>query len=267
MSEPEGPLRLLVWPEVPAPFVYDSDTDFREQASQLARLARTSFLFGTVAHTAAGAPLNSAILLGPGGEYLGRYDKMYLVPFGEFVPRFFSFVNRITQEAGDFEAGKRLVVFRAEERRLGAFICYEAVFPHLVRRFAAEGAELFVNISNDGYFGRSAAREQHLKIVRMRAAENRRWILRTTNNGITVSIDPAGRIMDRLPPYQQVALHTRYSYVREQTPYTRYGDWFALVCAVAGIAAILVTAAGANPPSAPSIRPSETRPTPPPSSP
>ncbi len=240
LSRPEGPPRLLVWPEVPAPFVYDSDPDFREQTSHLAQLARTSFLFGTVAHTAAGAPLNSAILLGPGGEYLGRYDKMYLVPFGEFVPRFFSFVNRITQEAGDFEAGKRLVVFRAEGRRLGTFICYEAVFPHLVRRFAADGAELFVNISNDGYFGRSAAREQHLKIVRMRAAENRRWILRTTNDGITATIDPAGRIIDRLPTYQQAALHTRYSYVREQTPYTRYGDWFALACAVTGAAALFI---------------------------
>jgi apolipoprotein N-acyltransferase len=250
LSRDEGPPRLLVWPEVPAPFVYDNDPDFREQANNVARLARTSFLFGAVAHTPAGAPLNSAVLLGPGSEYLGRYDKMYLVPFGEFVPRFLGFVNRITREAGDFAAGERLVVFRAEGRRLGAFICYEAVFPHLVRRFAAEGAELFVNISNDGYFGRSAAREQHLKIVRMRAAENRRWILRTTNDGITAAIDPAGRIIDRLPPYQEATLRTHYSYIREQPPYTRYGDWFALACAVAGIAVLLIPGRRA------SIRPS-----------
>ena len=239
LSREDGPPRLLVWPEVPAPFFYDSDPDFRAQAHELARLARTNFLFGTVARTPQGAPLNSAVLVGAGGEYLGRYDKIYLVPFGEFVPPLLGFVNRITQEAGDFEPGKRLVVFRAEGRRLGAFICYEAVFPHLVRRFAAGGGELLVNISNDGYFGRSAAREQHLNIVRMRAAENRRWILRPTNNGITVTIDPAGRILDHLAPDQQAVLSTRYSYIREQTLYTRYGDWFALACAVAGIAALL----------------------------
>ncbi len=200
--------------------------------------ARTSFLFGTVTRTPAGAPLNSAVLIGPGGEYLGRYDKMNLVPFGEYVPRFFGFVNRITNEAGDFEAGRQTVVFRSEGRRIGAFICYEAVFPDFVRRFAADGAEVFVNISNDGYFGRSAARQQHLGIVRMRAAENRRWILRATNDGITALIDPAGRVMSRLEPFREATLHARYSPVREQTPYTRWGDWFAFACAVGGILAL-----------------------------
>ena len=232
------PPRLIVWPEVPAPFVYDSDPAFRDYAGSLARSARSFFLLGVVAHTPEGAPLNSAVTLGPGGEYLGRYDKIYLVPFGEFVPPFLGFINRITQEAGDFAPGKKVVLFQAEGSRIGAFICYESAFPHLVRRFAADGAELLVNISNDGYFGRSAAREQHLKMARMRAVENRRWILRATNNGVTAAIDPAGRILERLPVDRAAALSTRYSYIAELTPYSRYGDWFALLCAAASLVAL-----------------------------
>jgi apolipoprotein N-acyltransferase len=231
--------KLLVWPEVPAPFYFYGDAQFRDQTIDLARLTRTWFLFGTVAHTPSGAPLNSAVFLGPNGQYAGRYDKIYLVPFGEFVPPFFDFVNRITSEAGDFAPGKELVVFHADGHRIASFICYEAVFPHLVRRFAAAGAEVLVNISNDGYFGRSAARDQHLKIVRMRAAENRRWILRATNNGVTAVIDPAGRILDRLPSYEQATMVASYSYIAERTPYTRFGDWLAWLCAAIALLTLL----------------------------
>ncbi len=239
---------LLVWPEVPAPFVYDTDPAFRQQMDTLARLAHTYFLFGVVAHAPDGAPLNSAVLVGPGGEYLGRYDKMNLVPFGEYVPSFFGFVNRITQEAGDFKPGANLVVFRAgDDHKVGAFICYEAALPHFVRRFAAGGAQVLVNMSNDGYFGHSAAREQHLKIVRMRAVENRRWILRSTNDGLTAAIDPAGRLLTRVPPYVEVAQRTNYSYVNEQTPYTRYGDWFPLLCTIAGLIALVVATRAESP--------------------
>jgi apolipoprotein N-acyltransferase len=232
------PPRLVVWPEVPAPFVYDSDSGFRSEAQDLARASRSFFLFGAVAHTPAGAPLNSAVMIGPDGEDLGRYDKIYLVPFGEFIPPLFGFVNRITQEAGDFAAGTRIVLFRAEGRSVGTFICYEAALPHSARRFAAAGAEVFVNISNDGYFGHSAAQDQHLKIVRMRAVENRRWILRSTNNGITAAIDPAGRVLERLPANRAAALQAHYSYISTQTVYTKWGDWFPLLCAAASLLAL-----------------------------
>jgi apolipoprotein N-acyltransferase len=246
LSGPGTPPRLLVWPEVPAPFDFDQDVEFRDQMTRLARAARASLLFGTVARTPGGAPLNSAVMLGPGGEYLGRYDKVNLVPFGEFVPRPFGFVNRITKEAGDFQPGDRITVFRSQGRRIGAFICYEAVLPNFVRRFAAGGAEVFVNISNDGWFGRSAARRQHLNIVRMRAAENRRWILRSTNDGLTAAIDPAGRILGRLPPYERTTLDTRFSFVAGRTLYTRWGDWFPLLCAVAGAGLLAASRRGAR---------------------
>ena len=95
---------------------------------------------------------------------------------------------------------------------------------------------MLVNISNDGYFGQTSAREQHLELVRMRAAENRRWILRATNDGITATFDPAGRVAFRAPPYQEIASDVSYRYLSNVTPYTRYGDWFAWGCLiVAGI--------------------------------
>ncbi len=238
LDSSQPPAALIAWPESPAPIYYESDPVFREQANQLARAARTPFLFGMVAFTSSGAPLNSAQYVSASGEPLARYDKIHLVPFGEFVPAPFGFVSRITQEAGDFAPGTRVVVAPVGAHRAGAFICYESAFPHLVRRFAEAGAELFVNLSNDGYFGRSAAREQHLLLARMRAAENRRWILRATNDGITAAIDPAGRIAEQWRPYAEHAGRLRFSWVQSMTLYTRYGDWFAWLCLAAGVASV-----------------------------
>jgi apolipoprotein N-acyltransferase len=127
-----------------------------------------------------------------------------------------------------------VVVFPMEKHGLGTFICYESAFPDLVRRFPLAGAEVLANISNDGYFGTSAARWQHLKLVRMRAAENRRWIVRATNDGITAVIDPAGRTMQVLPPYREEVMRAPFGYVKETTFYTRHGDWFAWSCLLMG---------------------------------
>ena len=164
---------------------------------------------------------------------------MNLVPFGEFVPPLFGFVNRITQRGRRLRArAAAWWCFPSGGHSLGAFICYESVVPALrapLRR--AAGAEVLVNISNDGYFGRSAAREQHLKIVRMRAAENRRWILRATNDGITATIDPAGRVTQRLEPYREASVHARFAWSRETSFYTWHGDWFAWLCLGVGITA------------------------------
>jgi apolipoprotein N-acyltransferase len=227
---------LILWPEVPAPF-YTTDPAFRDYSAQIARVGQAYFLFGAVGRAPDASPLNSAMMLDPSGAPLGRYDKIKLVPFGEFVPAPFGWVNRITHETGDFEPGSRVVTFPIGAHRLGTFICYESAFPDLVRQFPRDGAEVIVNISNDGYFGHSAAREQHLSLVRMRAAENHRWILRATNDGITASIDPAGRVVTRVEPYRELATILRYDYRSDQTPYTRHGDWFAWSCLAAGLGA------------------------------
>ncbi len=230
--------QLVVWPEVPGPIYYYDDPVFRDEATVLARTTHAYFLFGTVGSTPQGAPLNSAVLLNPNGDLVDRYDKINLVPFGEYIPPFFGFVNRITHEAGDFAPGKRIVVFPVNDHRIGVYICYEAAFPHQVRQFAHDGAQLLVNISNDGYFGRSAAREQHLEIARMRAVENQRWLLRVTNDGITAVIDPAGRIRERLPMYQVAEARAGFQYTSAVTYYTAFGDWFAWGCLIAAAVAL-----------------------------
>jgi len=235
LSDPAQRPSIIVWPEVPAPFYYYDDPSFRNLIDNLARTTRAYLLIGIVAHTPGGGALNSAALISPQGGSVSRYDKVNLVPFGEFVPWPFGFANKISTEVGDFVAGKRVVVSPVGDRQVGTFICYESVFPNFVRKFAAEGAEVLFNISNDGWFGKSAAREQHLSMVRMRAAENRRWILRATNDGITATIDSAGRIRGRVPLFVAAASTTGFSYIAEQTVYTRWGDWFALLCAAVAL--------------------------------
>ncbi len=238
-SSVQGSEQLIVWPESPGPFYFYRDPRFHQEAMELAQRAHAYFLFGTVAETPDGAPLNSAVLLRPDGTVVDRYDKINLVPFGEFVPKVFGWVNRVTQEAGDFAPGNRIVVFPMGAERLGVFICYESVFPDEVRQFVKGGANLLVNISNDGYFGHSAAREQHLEIARMRAVENSRWLIRSTNDGITAVIDPSGHIDEQLPPYQELVEHVHFAYRSGNTFYTKYGDWFAWGCLIAAAIALV----------------------------
>ncbi len=162
LSEPAN-ARLIVWPEAPAPFYPETDS-FRKYMGDLARDAQVPILMGGAGRTPAGDPLNSAFLFEKdGGMSPERYDKIHLVPFGEYVPNAFGWVNRITPEIGDFVPGTRIVTFPFEGNKLGAFICYESAFPDLVRQFTKAGATVLVNLSNDGYFGHSAAREQHLE--------------------------------------------------------------------------------------------------------
>jgi apolipoprotein N-acyltransferase len=223
------PAPMVIWPELPAPLYFYNDPVFHQIAVEVAR-RHGYFLFGTVAFTGAKQPLNSAVLLGPEGQEAGRYDKIELVPFGEYVPPVFGFVNRVTQEAGDFVPGSEIKVLPAGSNRLGVFICYESAFPNLVRQFTKQGANVLVNLSNDAYFGRSEAREQHLLIARMRAIENRRFLIRATNDGFSAVIDPAGRIVQALPAYQQLVARVRYAPIEETTFYARHGDWFAWGC-------------------------------------
>jgi apolipoprotein N-acyltransferase len=241
-SSLRGSEQLVIWPESPGPLYFYRDPTFHQEAMQLAQQDRAYFLFGTVAETREGAPLNSAVLLRPDGSLVDRYDKINLVPFGEYVPEPFGFVNRITQEISDFVPGNRIVVFPmnsgADAHRLGVFICYESVFPDEVRRFVKGGANLLVNISNDGYFGHSAAREQHLEIARMRAVENNRWLIRATNDGITATIAPTGRIDERWPLYQELVGHMHFGFRSGTTFYTNYGDWFAWGCLIAALFAL-----------------------------
>ena len=240
LSAAGRPASIVVWPEVPAPLYYYDDPRFRSYLDNLSREIHAYLLVGVVAHAPNGAPLNSAVLVSPAGIAISRYDKVNLVPFGEYVPwPFDSIASKVSTEVGDFQAGKRVVVSPVDNHRIGVFICYESVFPNFVRQFANDGAQVLFNISNDGWFGKSAAREQHLEIVRMRAAENRRWILRSTNDGITATIDAAGRLRGILPLYLESTSYTGFQYISSKTAYTRFGDWFPFLCATLALMGLI----------------------------
>lgn len=238
---------LLVWPEAPAPFSFQ-DPQFARHASQLAILVQHPFLAGVIEwkpalESSAGAhaplaPYNSAILLDPQGQKVFGYDKIHLVPFGEYepFPLIHHVVASVSSEVGGFLKGSKYSVARLSDGyTFGTFICYEAIYPGEIRHFAANGADLFINISNDGWFGRSAAPEQHLRMARVRAVENRRWLLRVTNNGITVSVDPYGRIFRPLPPDIRAAVDLPYDFRTDETFFTRFGDWFAWLCLLVSV--------------------------------
>jgi apolipoprotein N-acyltransferase len=239
---------LIVWPESPAPF-YASDPIFRATVSNIAREAKTWVVTGSLgARNASQTPeqstqlYNSAALVSPGGEWVARYDKVHLVPFGEYVPfkRMFAFAGGLTKEVGDFSRGESRAPLDAGGAKLGVFICYESIFPDDIRQFAANGAQVFVNISNDGWYGDSGAYAQHLKQARMRAVENARWLLRDTNTGVTASIDPYGRIQASVPRKVRTTLNAPYALSDVTTFYTRHGDWFAYLCAIISVVAFLL---------------------------
>jgi apolipoprotein N-acyltransferase len=237
-SNASRPPDLIVWPENPAPF-YASDPVFREAISNLAQQAHAWVLAGSIGiqNATAGTPseiYNSGALVGPQGNWTSRYDKIHLVPFGEYVPfkRLFAFAGGLTKEVGDFSAGASRAPLQADGAKLGVFICYESIFPDEVRQFAAQGAQVLVNISNDGWYGDSGAYAQHLKQARMRAVENDRWLLRDTNTGVTAFIDPLGRITATIPRKTRAVLAANYAVLDETTFYTRHGDWFAWLCAI-----------------------------------
>jgi len=184
---------------------------------------------------------NSAALVSPTGEWVARYDKVHLVPFGEYVPfkKAFPFMDMLTKEVGDFQRGTSHAPLSAEGTKLGIFICYESIFPDEVRQSVAKGAEVLVNISNDGWYGDSGAYAQHLNQTRMRSIENDRWLLSATNTGVTASIDPYGRTVARAERKVRTALAAPYALIDRTTFYTRHGDWFAYVCAIISLGALL----------------------------
>jgi len=249
-SAAEGQARpsLIVWPESPAPF-YTTDPTFRDAVSGMARQTNAWVVAGSLGVRNAGSTAertsqvyNSAALVGPSGDWVSRYDKVHLVPFGEYVPfrRLFSFASGLTEQVGDFTRGTSREPLTAGDTKLGVFICYESIFPDEVRQTAIRGAQVLVNISNDGWYGDSGAYAQHLKQARMRAVENDRWLLRDTNTGVTAAIDPYGRIVAQAARKTRAALVAPYAWLGETTFYTRHGDWFAYLCAAATIAAVLM---------------------------
>ncbi|MGA8432882.1 MAG: apolipoprotein N-acyltransferase [Candidatus Sulfotelmatobacter sp.] len=239
---------LIVWPESPAPF-FTNDPFFRGAIGDVGRHTNVWVVTGAIGTSPAtqggshaSQMFNSAALVSPEGQWTARYDKAHLVPFGEYLPfpSLFSFAGGLTKEVGEFTPGQSRIPLDAGGSRLGVFICYESIFPDDVRQFANNGAQVFVNISNDGWYGDSGAYAQHLNQTRMRAIENDRWILSATNTGVTASIDPWGRLAAQIPRKVRATLVAAYALTSVTTFYTRHGDWFAYLCAIISAGALLL---------------------------
>ena len=239
---------LVIWPEAATPFIYEREPLYQLKLVDMAHRASAPLLFGSpaVRFDADRKPflLNSAYLLSPDGELLGRYDKQHLVPFGEYIPLKSSllfFLEKMVEGIGDFQAGPgpTILSFQLKESdgatvarrvKFGVVICYEVIFPDLVRRMATAGAEFLVTITNDAWFGDSSAPSQHFSMVVLRSVENHLAFARAANTGISGFIDPFGRIIEASPIFTQAALQAEIPIRQTKTFYSRHGDVFAYGC-------------------------------------
>src|SRR5687767_3079641 len=229
-----GSQRLVVWPESPMNFSYASDRAFQEWVAKFARENRTSLIFNSLEPAGPTAYYNSALLVNEDGRMIAQYDKIRLMPFGEYVPlpQWLPGASLITAIVGDFTPGDEYTLMPVGMYRAGVFICIESAYPWIARRLTNEGADVLINISDDGYLGPTAVMRQHLANAIFRAVENGRPVLRITNSGISASIDEWGRVDEQTVAFQEdVRIWTIGQPMLGSTAYTRYGDLFVQICA------------------------------------
>jgi apolipoprotein N-acyltransferase len=234
--------QLVVWPETAAPFFFQEPTERRTELLGLARQASVPLLIGSPAFERIEDVVqqrNRAYLLTADGREGPHYDKIQLVPFGEYVPfqSVLFFVEQVVTAVATLGAGEETTVFEVPGGRFGVLICYEGIFPALTRRFVDGGADFLVNITNDAWYGRTAAPHQHLVQASFRAIENRVPLVRAANTGISAIVDPDGRIRWRGPLFEALWHADEIRWTGVRTFYTRFGDVFVWLC-------VFVTALG-----------------------
>jgi apolipoprotein N-acyltransferase len=228
--------QLLVWPETSAPVLFGgSDPDWQRPGEISLRLKVPMLVGAPSTRTVGGIKryYNSAFLV-DGTELRYRYDKIHLVPFGEYMPLawLLPLGHGIATEGEDYSPGEEMTVMHLEEHTaLGVLICYESIFPEIARTAIGKGASVLLNITNDGWFGDTAAPYQHLAMARMRSLENRVWLVRSANTGVSAVFDPTGRMVSRIPLNQEGICTVRVpSSSTAGSFYTRFGDLFAWCC-------------------------------------
>jgi apolipoprotein N-acyltransferase len=237
--------RLIVWPETAAPFFYLRTPDLDAEVQKIAQENDAYLFFGSPAWeltTQGERYFNRAYLLNPQGQTIGVYDKAHLVPYGEYVPlrKYFPFIGKMVPMVGDFAEGPEGATVSLPEGAIGPLVCYESIFPYLSRAQVANGARLLVNITNDAWFGKTAAASQHLSMAVLRAVENHVCLARAANTGISAFIDGAGRIVWQSELYVPDAHAVELAWLPGGSLYTRIGDVFAWACVIlSGLALIL----------------------------
>jgi apolipoprotein N-acyltransferase len=246
--------RVVVWPEAAVPFFLRYDRralDIQQFADDTGAL----LLIGAPGYERRdeGPPrqFNQAWLVVPDVGLEGPYDKIVLVPFGEYVPfgGLFGWVSTAVEAVGQFGRGEHELVFHGPQIEtqkgprpvgLAPLICYEGIFPDLVRRFVRNGADVLVNISNDAWYGRTSAPHQHLAMAAMRAVENRVPMVRSTNTGISAVVDPTGRIRSRTGLFEEAAFVASVGIVEGGSLYTRIGDVFVYACVTGSLLLVYI---------------------------
>lgn len=228
---------LVVWPEYSVTLYPLQNTAYRDRMLLFSRQF-APLLAGFTDIQAKGVIKNAMVLFAPEG--IQTYHKVHLTPFGEYIPfrRLFFFVPRIVDEIVDFTPGDSLRPLTFNHVPVATPICFEIIFPRLVRRLVAGGAQLLVTISNDSWFGDTSAPGQHMSAAVVRSVENQRYLLRATSNGISVAVSPAGRIMHRSPYGKADRFVVPIHYLNARTPFMRGGWLFAHICLILGLAAL-----------------------------
>lgn len=227
---------LLIWPETATPFFFQEAKEYQPIVLEIPEKTKAYLLFGTPSYKIERGEVNyynSALLVSPSKEWIGKYDKIHLVPFGEYIPLkklLFFIESSIGEGIGNFKSGKKIVNLSLPEGKFGTLICFEIIFPDLCRRFVKEGADFLVTITNDAWFGRTSAPYQHLSLATFRAIENRVFIARAANTGISAFIDPNGKIIKQGGLFTEEAMNGTIHLMKGKTFYTLYGDVFAWIC-------------------------------------
>ena len=208
---------LIVWPETAVPFNFQDENDLRRQIKNISIKTKNNFIFGSISYLRRNHYVdfyNSAYLLSPEGEVKGRYDKVHLVPYGEYVPlrNVFPFINGLTAGLGDFATGEGYFPLSFSDRKMGVLICYEGILPNAARMYKKESADLLVNITNDAWFGSTSAPYQHLSMTIFRAVETRLYLIRAANTGISAIVDPRGVIVGQTNIFQKDALKRKIKF-------------------------------------------------------
>ncbi|HKG58539.1 MAG TPA: apolipoprotein N-acyltransferase [Pyrinomonadaceae bacterium] len=238
----EGP-RLVIWPESPMNFTYASNKTFQEFVAGFTRQNHTSLLFNSLEPAPNDGSYNSALLVNEEGRLISQYDKIRLMPFGEYVPlpQWLPGASLISGIVGEFTPGSNYTLMSFGDTKAGVFICIESAYPWIARRLAHDGAQVLINISNDGYLGPTAVMRQHLANAVFRAKENGRPVYRVTNSGLSAYISEDGTVSDLTEPFKaDVRVWTDYPGYTRSTFYTRHGDLFVYVCAVISLLAFVV---------------------------
>lgn len=240
----DGKTRLVIWPESPMYFSYGSDGLLRERIANFAKQHRAFVLLNSQEVAPNDGLYNSAVLINEEGRLVSQYDKIRLLPFGEYVPlpRWLPGAGLITAIVGDFTPGTEYRQMQIGPVRAGTFICIESAYPYIARQFARDGADVLINISNDGYLGPTAVVRQHLANAVFRAVENGRPVLRVTNTGVTAFITEHGEVTDSTSTYRHdVRVWHVVRSPDTQTFYTSAGDLFVWICVVISLLVFIVT--------------------------